>query len=426
MDASFLTRTLFPDFDRRLDGDGPVGVAVSGGGDSVALLYALKAWGGRPLEVFCVDHGLNPMSGEWTAGVERHAAAVGAGFTALSWTGDKPKTGISAAARSARHRLLAEAARAKDIRVLCLGHTRDDIAEAALMRAEGSTVGAPQAWGPSPAWPEGRGVFLYRPFLNIRRAALRDFLRGQDIAWIDDPANDNPASPRARARCNLPDNLPDMVEPPALLDRTLAQALIDPQGLSYGMIRFRTEVFAALPPDRRHRLLALAAVCAGGGDRLPRRDALERVAARGEGASTLCGARIQWFMDHIDILREPGDILRHGDGTMEITAGNETVWDGRFAIHSLSPGEITPASGRQARLDDHDRTALSALPAALRASQPVLKTDGAFTLATNATLRQSPYNRAVAACLVGRRFFAAAGLYACESDLALPPDGAWL
>ncbi len=400
-------------------------MAVSGGGDSVALLYALKAWGRRPLDVVCVDHGLNPGSGEWTAAVARHAAAAGAGFTALAWTGDKPKTGVSAAARAARHRLLAEAARAKGIRVLCLGHTRDDIAEAELMRAEGSTVGAPQAWGPSPAWPEGRDIFLYRPFLNTRRATLREFLRAQGIDWIDDPSNENLASPRSRARRNLPDKLPAMAETPPLLERTLAAALIDPQGLPFGLIRFRAGVLATLSPDRQRRLLGLAAVCAGGGDKLPRRDALDRLARQDGQTFTLCGARIQRSVGYVDIMREPGDILRHGDGKTQIVVHGATVWDGRFAIHAAS-GEIIPASGRQARLDDGDRKRLSALPAAARASQPVVAAGGAFVLATNVTLRQNLYNRPTAACLVGRRFLAAAGLYVRESDLALPPDGAWL
>ena len=53
-------------FAARLNGAGPVGVAVSGGGDSLALLCLLAAWGRRPLHVFCVDHGIHPDSAMWT------------------------------------------------------------------------------------------------------------------------------------------------------------------------------------------------------------------------------------------------------------------------------------------------------------------------------------------------------------------------
>ncbi|MBW8733769.1 MAG: tRNA lysidine(34) synthetase TilS [Asticcacaulis sp.] len=198
-------------FDHYLDGraDHPVGVAVSGGGDSVALLYWLAEWGRRPLHVFCVDHGLNPSSSQWTQGVARHAENVGAAFTALSWTGEKPTTGLSAAARSARHALLADAARAAGVGVLCLGHTADDIAEARLMRAAGSSVGRPTLWSPSPAWPQGRGVFLFRPLLSQRREALRTWLKSKGLSWIDDPANDNTASLRARIRLYVPGDATD-------------------------------------------------------------------------------------------------------------------------------------------------------------------------------------------------------------------------
>jgi tRNA(Ile)-lysidine synthase TilS/MesJ len=104
-----LTEGVFSRFARRLNGTGSVGVAVSGGGDSVALLHLLAQWGQRPMHVFCVDHGLNPKSAEWTQGVAIHAANAGAAFTALKWDGPKPETGLSAAARTARHVLLADA-----------------------------------------------------------------------------------------------------------------------------------------------------------------------------------------------------------------------------------------------------------------------------------------------------------------------------
>ncbi len=417
----------FDDFSRRLDGEGPVGVAVSGGGDSVALLYALRQWGRRPLEVFCVDHGLNPASRAWTDGVARHAARVGAGFTALAWQGDKPLTGLSAAAREARHRLLAGAAWAKDIRVLCLGHTRDDIAEAEMMREDGSNVSAPQAWAPSPAWPQGRGLFLYRPFLNVRRATLRDVLREQGVDWIDDPANENPLSARARARFVVPETLPSVVEQPPLLTPAVAEALLDSELAPWGLIAFRREVFDALPREAALRLLATAAVCAGGGIRLPRRADIERaLAGLAEGRlHTLCGARLQAADEQIHIAREAGDIARHGATAVIVEPSVEVMWDGRFAITSREPGQVLPAAGLRARLEAQDHKRLAALPAGLRGSQAVWTDGTRYRLATNAALRQNPYKGPLATGWVLPRFLAAAGLYTRESEAVLPPDGAW-
>ena len=70
-----------------------------------------------------------------------------------------------------------------------MGHTASDLAEAAAMRAEGSTTPSPREWAPSPAWPEGRGVFLLRPMLHLARGEIRAWLAARGQTWIEDPAN---------------------------------------------------------------------------------------------------------------------------------------------------------------------------------------------------------------------------------------------
>ena len=88
-------------------------LALSGGGDSVALLHLAADWArarGRPLLALTVDHGLNPDSARWTAEAAEAARAAGADWRGLTWDGDKPATGLTAAARAARHRLIGEAA----------------------------------------------------------------------------------------------------------------------------------------------------------------------------------------------------------------------------------------------------------------------------------------------------------------------------
>jgi len=356
----------------RLDGDGPLGVAVSGGGDSIALLHRLAEWGRRPLHVFCVDHGLNADSGAWTRGVADHARGLGADFTALPWVGAKPASGLSAAARSARHALLADAARAAGVRVLCLAHTRDDVAEAAWMRGQGSNVSAPVEWAPSPVWPQGRGVFLFRPLLDQGRDGLRQYLRARGIGWIDDPANANPASLRARAR------QADKADPPQAAPAALAAGemagLLDPRWRRQGLIALRQEVFAALPRAVARKVLSAAAVCAGGGDRLPRGGRLDALMADLDSGRprTLCGARIWSAGGWIYAGREAGDIGRHGDGRVLVSAGVETMWDGRFAIRLPRDGVIAAAGAMRARLNDDDRTELRGFPVELRGILPVL------------------------------------------------------
>src|ERR1019366_3170055 len=153
--------------DRRLNANltQPIAVAFSGGGDSLGALIATKAWAercGRPVIALHVDHRLQASSAAW------REVAGEAGATTVVF-----------------------------------GHTADDIAESALMRAEGSSLGPPREWRPSPVWPEGRGVFILRPLLAVRRAAIREALRAVGWHWIDDPANEDPRQPRARARRQL-------------------------------------------------------------------------------------------------------------------------------------------------------------------------------------------------------------------------------
>lgn len=420
----------FAIFETYLDGpaDHPVGVAVSGGGDSVALLHALALWGRRPLEVFCVDHGLNPDSRRWTQEVARHAKGVGAGFTALTWTGDKPKTGLSAKARTARHRLLANAARARGVTVICLAHTQDDIAEALVMAEEGSNVGQPALWAPSPVWPEGRGVFLFRPFIGKRRAELRDFLKSRGVGWIEDPANENMASARARARRALEGQV--LVSPtlglflqPVRLYQDLPHLLVDDDRArlhaDLGAITFDAEVFDGLPDAVARHRLAAAVVSAGGGDRLPRRDSIDRLRQdlTADTTASLSGARIWREGGHIGIAREAGELERRKRDAVRLTAGQTVMWDGRFVVSSDRAASIFPSGQVRAKLGDPERIALLALPLALRTALPAVMSDTGetvmpLTLATDDT----GHSGIKFACWVMPRFLAACGVFACESD----------
>ena len=401
---------------RRLDGEGPLGVAVSGGGDSVALLCRLAEWGRRPLHVFCVDHGLNPASGVWTQGVADHARRAGAAFTPLHWTGVKPATGLSAAARRARHALLADAARAAGVRVLCLAHTRDDVREAGWMRAQGSNVTAPAEWSPSPAWPQGRGVFLLRPLLDHGREDLRRELRGRGVAWVDDPANAHPSSLRARARLadkDEPAGTDAPVLPPGRMD-----ALLDRQWAGQGVIVLRREIFGDLPAAVARKVLAAAAVCAGGGDRLPRGGSLDGLVS--DRPRTLCGARVWQSGGGIFVAREAGDIGRNGTGRLELAAGTEAMWDGRYAIRAAAGGSIVASGRARDRLAEADRAALMRLPAAVRGILPVLDDNfPAHDLSNLRLLGQSGETGVECVDWVLPRFVAACGVADRESRVGL-------
>jgi tRNA(Ile)-lysidine synthase len=369
--GAILDRRLRPESRR------PVAVAFSGGGDSLALLLAADAWAetvGRELLVLTVDHRLQPDSEAWTEACAATAERLGMAFQPLAWTGEKPTTGLSAAARAARHRLLADAARAAGASVVLMGHTADDILEARLMRTRGSTASEPREWSPSPAWPEGRGVFLLRPLLGLRRAGIRDWLVARGERWIDDPANESPLSLRAQARRAIggggadpgPTSEPAAAAPLARACRPDAAA---------GLHAPRRDI-AAAAPGVAARFLSAACLCAAGTSRPPPREAALRLAERLAGpdgfVTTLAGARIEADGETVRFLREAGEAARGGLRPLILGAGETAVWDGRFEITAARAMEVRAALGLRQALSPADQDALVALSAGARDTVPVV------------------------------------------------------
>ncbi len=418
-------------FTRRLDprSSAPLAIGVSGGGDSLALLLAAAAWSrrvGRGVLALSVDHGVQPAGALWSRDICLTAASLGVEARILRWTDAKPSTGLPAAARAARHRLLADAARGAGARVLLLGHTRDDVEEGVLMRQEGSTLGTPQEWAPSPAWPEGRDLFLLRPLLGMGRAELRVLLADSGLPWIEDPANDDLKYARARARRALegarrrtalePHPLRPSGPPPphAGEDDLAALAIVHPSG----MISIPRDALISAPPDAARRFLMMACLCAGGGERPPRGERaaalLARIAAGEAFTATLAGARVA-AGDEVLIAREAGEAERGGLTPLRLPVGEPVVWDGRFAAVAAVEGlTIAPLRGQAARLPAAERERLKKIPALARPGLPVILSDGELvTCPMLAWSAQARLRR-----LVGRRLLAAcSGSIASESQL---------
>lgn len=301
---------------------GPVGVAVSGGSDSLALLILAHEWAeqsGRALVAFTVDHRLRPEAADEARAVAEICAGLNVPHQTLVWRTPKGKQAL---ARRARHAMMAEALRAEGGTHLLLGHTADDQVETFLMRArQGSTwygLAGMQPIALSPVWPEGQGVRIARPVLKRSRADLREELERRGVDWIDDPSNRNPAYERVRVRTLLAGQerlktrilacqarLQDLRR---LEERLIAhwmreQVSIDGEGV------FQLDL-SGLPEERLIRALGVMLQIVGGRETPPRKDAVEPLAMRLTSdkpfsGATLGGVMIYRNRDHVSLAPEP-------------------------------------------------------------------------------------------------------------------------
>jgi tRNA(Ile)-lysidine synthetase-like protein len=187
-------------FDRYAGYDRNIVVAVSGGGDSMALLDLFRqAHDQNPKLpapfVVTVDHGLREGFAREAAIVEGYCAHHRLPWKLVGWEGEKPKTGIMAAGRMARYGLLADAAHGFSASIILTGHTLDDQNETLAMRAARGLASAMD----SDVLFERRAL-ISRPLLEMSRVELRAYLAENTIAFADDPTNWDMRFERARMR----------------------------------------------------------------------------------------------------------------------------------------------------------------------------------------------------------------------------------
>ena len=300
-----------------------VAIAVSGGGDSMALMWLAQRWAGETrqpprLTVLTVDHGLRPGSAEEAASVAEQAQVLGLGAVVLDWQGDKPATGLQARAREARYDLLMDWCLDHDAGALVTAHSLDDQAETFVMRlARGSGVDGLSAMRPS----RDDKVAILRPLLTVARGRLRNTLASAGIGWIEDPSNLDRRFERVRWRKALAlldeEGLaPEMIALSARRIERARRALehatsrLEDQAVTH-LGKHATFPLAAVqgePEELMVRLLQRLIVRYGAGGEMPELSALERLSGwlslGASGGRTLAGCRITRRKDAVRIGRE--------------------------------------------------------------------------------------------------------------------------
>ncbi|UJW74570.1 tRNA lysidine(34) synthetase TilS [Rhizobium sp. SL42] len=317
-------------------------IAVSGGSDSTGLLIALKraiAIHGFPhrLTAATVDHALRPTSAAEAIWVSELCANLGIAHHTRRWNADKPRTGIPAAAREARYRLLSDIARQCDADAIVTGHTRDDQLETVAMRAARANDENLGLAGMAPAALFDRRIWILRPFLDTKRETIRDSLRQIGQSWIDDPSNADRTYERVRMR---QDNVDDDVNQETgqrrqALSRATADWLDHHATLISGcVIRLDPHALLSKPEILRHGLATLAAVL-GGKPHRPGAQATDKlmglVTGKDSGSLTLSGCLVVRRKDAVYMLREKRGLL-----PLPLPSDATIIWDGRFEISNCT------------------------------------------------------------------------------------------
>lgn len=293
-----------------------IGIAVSGGGDSMALLHLFHRVFPGAVQAVTVDHGLRVESAKEAADVAAFCAALGISHRILKWDGPAPQGNLMDQARRARLALMADWAKAAGVGHILLGHTADDNAESFLMNLA-RQAGLDGLSGMRPDWQEA-GIHWHRPLLAVSRAALRAYLTRNQVAWVDDPSNDNPRFTRVKARramgalaplgitvetlsstiANLADARQVMTHATAKTAAAMAERA--------GALCLPCETFAQLDPEIARRLLASAIQWMNGGGYAPRGSQIAQLQVRlTDGAEAqLGGVRFGQLNGSLTITRE--------------------------------------------------------------------------------------------------------------------------
>ena len=183
---------------------GRIGLAVSGGSDSVALAFLLTKGGtkknaAKRFVVLHVDHGLRPESKEEYRFVRALAKRLGLPFkgTHAKVVQEKGES-LEMAARRVRLAFFARQMRLCRLDAIATGHHMDDVAETFLMRIRRAS--GPEGLAGIKEKSTVGDIRFVRPLLGCRDAELRAYLRKYGEEWREDASNDDVSIERNRVR----------------------------------------------------------------------------------------------------------------------------------------------------------------------------------------------------------------------------------
>jgi len=370
----------------------PFAIAVSGGGDSMALLRALRN-APRLYGALIVDHGLRPESADEARLTKSRAEKLGVKAYILTWAPGPLKTGLQEKARHARYGLMGVFCRRHGLDRLLTAHHLGDQVETLVMRYDKGTdwrgAAGMKRETYAPLWPELAAVTLCRPLLSIPKAEILNYLKHHEVDWIEDPSNANRDFTRVRIRQRLAQNeaeTPKYVGPLLEAAQVLSRArsterdiLADQASKILTLDRNGFALLSDRPyPELLRHLLRLVSGTGGPIDGAQIRRALKKMRDPDFKALTLAGAKISKVETGFLLCRDAVAVKGRKDKTQTLYLHQDlpselpSIWDGRFMALSREGGvSVAPLFGQMSSLPQKLSEKIKKYPPDVRLTLPL-------------------------------------------------------
>lgn len=371
-------------------------LGVSGGPDSLALLFLFNDWRMRSgwtgdATVLTVDHGLRSDSAAEADYVSNLCAELNLTHHTLVWSGQKPTSNLQAEARTARYALMASRMRPSGVDVLLLAHHKDDQIETFFDRlTRGSGV-----YGLGAMSPDQRGgpfgLRLRRPLLEVSKKRLVAELVCRGVTWCEDPSNLDQGYKRVRLR-RLVEGLEEEGLDHTRLGETIGRlrragdaldSWVERIWLEHvtehvaGPMAIRIACLQELPLEVRLRILARLILRVTGRQtplRLAKLERAEQLILVDGTQLTLSGAVLLNRSGQLMLWKEVG---RHAPETLDLSQASCGIWDRRYefsfstesfqaSLHRMHLGPLCASPGplpEQGAFEIWSRAAFACAPA---------------------------------------------------------------
>lgn len=343
-----------------------IAIAVSGGIDSLALVFLVKEWiksksPNIELVALTVDHKLRPTSTEEAEYVHDLMNKNDIEHHILTWDSLKNQSNIEFHARNARYELMTSFCKQEGIENLLIAHHLQDQAETFMIRLfRGSGIDGLSAIQNE---SEVNGIKLIRPLLNIKKQDLTEYLVQNKIEWVEDESNEDEKYLRNKIRKfldsldekdlivnRISNTVNEISKARKIIENDLlnrASEMVEISDLSF--VKLNLKKFQKLDKDLGLRLLAWIFMDVSGNEYKPRLEKLKRfynkiVQERGINKK-------QTFYGCCFYLHETGRLIFYREVSkvrsgLKNIGNNEYLWDGRFIVKNIDDSfeinNITP------------------------------------------------------------------------------------